>query len=112
MKISKIFFLICYNTFPLVCSPFPSLQRYHTNPAIPTTTAQPYTLKDYQSGSANNSRRVAETSSEPVPLTSIYTFPSLVKPPVNNWRKPHSQPSAIDRTSSAWRLFGVNRVLN
>lgn len=41
-------------------------------------------------------------------LTSIYTFPSLIKPN-NNWQQ---QPSTIDSASSAWRLFGVHRLLN
>lgn len=42
------------------------------------------------------------------PLTSLYTFPSLIKPS-NNWQ-PH--PSAIESNSSAWRVFGVHRLLN
>jgi hypothetical protein len=107
VKISKISFPIHYNSF-LSCSPFPSLQRYNTNPVISTTKPTPFTYKDYQTGSANNPHRVVDTHSEPEPLTSIYTFPSLIKP-TNNWRKP---PSTIDAPSSAWRLFGVNRVLN
>jgi hypothetical protein len=95
-------------------SPFPSLQRYNTNPAISTTKPNPpptYTYKDYQSASINNPRRNVEHQSEPEPLTSIYTFPSLIKPN-NNWRAPQSQPSTIDGSSSAWRLFGVHRLLH
>ncbi len=72
---------------------------------------QTYTYKDYQSGSINNLRRPIDNHSEPEPLTSIYTFPSLIKTN-NNWRKPHQQQSTIDASSSAWRLFGVNRLLN
>ncbi len=59
----------------------------------------------------NNYRRTVETVPaviKPEPLTSIYTFPSLIKPN-NNWRQ---QQTVIDSTSSAWRLFGVHRLLN
>jgi hypothetical protein len=59
----------------------------------------------------NNYRRKVETApvvTKPEPLTSIYTFPSLIKPS-NNWRQ---QQTTIDSTSSGWRLFGVHRLLN
>lgn len=95
-------------------SPFPSLQRYNTNPVISTTKPNPpqtYTYKDYQAELSTNPRRVIDKLSEPEPLTSIYTFPSLMKP-TNNWRKTYSEPTHIDSSSSAWRLFGVNRLLN
>ena len=85
-----------------IFSPFPSLQRYNTNPFIPT---------NHQSLLMNNYRRTGESvpnPSEPEPLTSVYTFPSLIKPS-NNWRQ---QQSTIDSASSAWRLFGVQRIIN
>ncbi len=81
---------------------------------ISTTKPSPpqnYTYKDYQLASTNNPSRTVDNLSGPEPLTSIYTFPSLIKPN-NNWRKPYQQPSTIDGSSSAWRLFGVHRLLN
>ena len=116
MKISAIIssvFLLIHSR--LCSSPFPSLQRYNTNPSIATTKSNPsqvYTFKDYQSATVNNNiHRPNETRAEPEPLTSIYTFPSLVKP-TNNWRKTHQQSSPIDATSSAWRLFGLQHLHN
>ncbi|CAF0830192.1 unnamed protein product [Rotaria sordida] len=94
-------------------NPFPSLQRYNTNPVISTNKQsisnpqQNYTYKGYQSSLSSINK-----ASEPEPLTSIYTFPSLIKTN-NNWRRPHQQQQpTIDSSSSAWRLFGVNRLLN
>jgi hypothetical protein len=66
----------------------------------------------HKSSSMTDYRRTIETVPpvvKPEPLTSIYTFPSLIKPS-NNWRE--RQPSSIDSNSSAWRLFGVQRLLN
>jgi hypothetical protein len=83
-------------------SPFPSLQRYKTNPIIPTTH-ETLPMSEY--------RRTIETVpivSKQQPLTSIYTFPSLIKPN-NNW---HQQQTRIDSTSSAWKLFGAHGLLN
>jgi hypothetical protein len=98
-------------------SPFPSLQRYNTNLAITANKqtvlnpSQNYTYKDYQSSSANHLRPNVDASSQPQPLTAIYTFPSLLKPNNNNWRKPQQQQqSTIDASSSAWRVFGVNHL--
>ena len=59
----------------------------------------------------NNPRQQTEIRTEPEPLTSIYTFPSLIKP-TSNWRKTHQQTTPIDATSSAWRLFGLQRLHN
>jgi len=115
MKTSMISLLLISMKFFFLFSPFPSLQRYNSNPVISTTKPnlpQTYTYKDYQSGLTNNFRRPVDNHhSEPEPLTSMYKFPSLLKTN-NNWRKPHQQQSTIDASSSAWRLFGVNRLLN
>jgi len=89
-------------------SPFPSLQRYNTNPVL-STNKQTYTYKDYQAESAINPNQKIDKFAQPEPLTSLYTFPSLMKPN-NNWRKPYSQPSTIEGSSSAWRLFGVHHA--
>lgn len=95
-------------------SPFPSLQRYNTNPVISTSkfpTQQPYTYKDYHAQSSAVPHRTIDKYAEPEPLTSLYTFPSLTKPNTN-WRRTYQQPSTIDASSSAWRLFGVQRLLD
>jgi hypothetical protein len=84
-------------------SPFPSLQRYNTNPIIPINP-QPLLMNNYR----RTVESVPNISKPETPLTSVYTFPSLIKPS-NNWRQ---QQSTIDSTSSAWRLFGVQRLLN
>jgi hypothetical protein len=102
MKISRIdlFSIIIIIGFSI--SPYPSLQRYNTNPIIPI---------NHQSLPMNNYRRTIETVpvvTKQEPLTAIYTFPSLIKQS-NNWRQ---QQSTIDSTSSAWRLFGVHGLLN
>lgn len=84
-------------------NPFPSLQRNNTNPIIP--------IHHHQSTLNNDYRRTIETVPPVIkqdPLTSVYTFPSLIKPN-NNWLQ---QPSKMDSTSSAWRLFGVHRLLH
>ncbi|CAF3419346.1 unnamed protein product [Rotaria sp. Silwood1] len=94
-------------------NPFPSLQRYNTNPVISTNKQsisnpqQNFTYKDYQSSSSSSAiNKPPQTE----PLTSLYTFPSLIKTN-NNWRRPNQQQQpTID--SSAWRLFGVHRLLN
>ena len=60
----------------------------------------------------NDYHRPVETVSAVVraePLTSVYTFPSLMKPN-NNWRQ--QQSSTVGSNSSGWRLFGVHRLLN
>jgi len=83
-------------------SPFPSLQRYNTNPIIPI---------NHESLPMDAYRRTIETVpvvTKQEPLTSIYTFPSLNKQS-NNWRQ---QQSRIDSASSAWRVFGVHGLLN
>ncbi len=103
MKMSMIeFFVSIIIRIDFDISPFPSLQRYNTNSIIPI---------NHQSSSMNDFRRTIETVpavSKSEPLTSIYTFPSLMKP-TNNW---HQQQQTIDSASSAWRLFGVRRLLN
>ncbi|CAF0904921.1 unnamed protein product [Adineta ricciae] len=97
-------------------NPFPSLQRYNTNAGISTNKQLPpqtYTYKDYQSSTINNSRpNLLAPSSQPPPLTSLYTFPSLLKP-TNHWRRSpqqQQQSSTIDASSSGWRVFGVHRL--
>lgn len=103
-------------------SPFPSLQRHNTNPVISATkptnpSAFPnYTYKDYQSSSAVNATRPttekpAATATATDSLTSVYTFPSLMKTN-SRLQRSNTQPSTIDASSSAWRLFGVHRLLN
>jgi hypothetical protein len=81
------------NNCSLFISLFLSLQRSNTNSSI------------------DKNRRPTETASmvvKPEPLTSIYTFPSLIKPS-NDWRQ---QSSTFDSNSSGWKLFGVHRLLN
>jgi hypothetical protein len=90
------------NNFSLFISLFLSLQRSNTNLSID---------KNRQSSSIAHNRRPTETASmvvKPEPLTSIYTFPSLIKPS-NDWRQ---QSSTFDSNSSGWKLFGVHRLLN
>ncbi|CAF0800362.1 unnamed protein product [Adineta steineri] len=103
-------------------NPFPSLQRYNTNPIITpdkqTISKSPlnFTYQNYQSTTYNNSHQniVVPTPPPPPPsqpLTSIYTFPSLIKP-ASNWSKPppvpqHQQKATMNAASSGWRLFGV-----
>lgn len=120
MKISKtvLFFIPITNSCLNSISPFPSLQRYNTNPVIPTNkqltnnSQQNYTYKDYQSSALSNvPPKPIDNPPKQEPLTSIYTFPSLVKP-TPNWRRPYQQQPTADGTSSAWRLFGVRRLLN
>ncbi len=87
----------------LFVSLFLSLQRNKTNPIID---------KHHQSLSMADYRRTIETVPpvvKPESLTSIYTFPSLIKPS-NHWRE--QQSATIDSNSSAWKLFGVQRLLN
>ncbi|CAF0884610.1 unnamed protein product [Didymodactylos carnosus] len=96
----------------LFLSPFPSLRRYNTNPVIPLTNTNNTSLisatfndssrsrkltdilpvsreaKDY---SNNNLSKPYKTQSA-VPLTSMYTFPSLIN---NNWQR-----------DASWRGFG------
>ncbi|UJR37170.1 hypothetical protein I4U23_029879 [Adineta vaga] len=98
-------------------NPFPSLQRYNSNTVIPsdkqTTTnpSQTYTYKDYQASTRNNSRPSLVEPSQPPPLTSLYTFPSLLKP-TSHWRRSpqHQQQPTMDGSSSGWRVFGVHHV--
>ncbi|CAF4395495.1 unnamed protein product [Rotaria socialis] len=101
-------------------NPFPSLQRYNTNPVMSSnkqSTANPqqnFTYKEYQSSSTVSAppQRNFEIPSKSESLTSIYTFPSLVKTNAN-WRRPQQQQTTYDGSSSStWRLFGVHRLLN
>lgn len=82
-------------------------------PAKPVTN---FTYKDYQSASAQPGTRhhQPETQTKSEPLTSIYTFPSLIKPNAARWQRTtnSSATSKVDATSSAWRLFGINRLTN
>ncbi|CAF3889372.1 unnamed protein product [Rotaria sordida] len=76
---------------------FSNLQRNNTTTIIPT---------NHQSSSMNDYRRIVESIphiSKQETLTSVYTFPSIIKS-TNKW---HQQQSTIDSSSSAWRLFGV-----
>ncbi|CAF4590023.1 unnamed protein product, partial [Rotaria magnacalcarata] len=63
---------------------------------------QNFTYKEYQSSSIVSAppQRNLEIPSKPESLTSIYTFPSLVKTNAN-WRRPQQQQATYDGSSSS-----------